>query len=145
MSILEKIFKNKKGFCKVKIPEGQQKPVKYNKVFKAHHTKAVLEDGKLYNTETAENVFYGNREEITFGRAIRRAYFITPNGRWFSADEDIEVYTNSYEKGDLKHEDTVVNARYSNLRMKNTIVIKQLLGKINVELYKKYFGEAEEA
>lgn len=145
MSILEKFFKNKKRLCKEEIQNPELKPRKYGKSTEIHHAKAVLEDEKIYDTETSERVFFGDAEEITFGRSICRAYFITPHGRWFSAEEDVEAYKTFVAYDEYEQEDTVTEITYRKLRIENVLAIKHLLGKIDVELYKKYFGEVEEA
>lgn len=59
MSILEKFSKNKKAV----LPFGMknyhplEKPLMHNKVYEYHHKKAVLENGMLYDTETAKRIF----------------------------------------------------------------------------------------
>lgn len=145
MSILEKFFKNKKGLCKEEIQKPELKPRKYGKLTEIHHVKAVLEDEKLYNTETAERVFFGDAEQITFGRSIRRAYFITPHGRWFSAEEDMKVYKTFVSYDEYELEDNVTEITYRKLEIENVLAIKHLLGKFDTGLYEKYFGEVEEA
>lgn len=145
MSILEKFFKNKKGLCDKEIPKMELKPRKYGKSNIIHHAKAVLEDEKLYDTEASERVFSGYAEDITFGRSIRRAYFITPQGRWFSAEEDMETYKTFAAYEEYEQEDAVTEITYGKLEIENASAVKQLLGKFDVGLYKKYFGEVEEA
>lgn len=143
MSILEKFFKNKKGLSgsqeKVEV---QENPAKRERIVEVIHAKAILEDGKLYNTETAKKVFSDEEQNIAFcGSSIRRSYFVTAKGKWFSADERVDVYN----KGEYPQEQTVVASTYDELRMENEMSVKKLLGKIDLELYKQYFGEVEEA
>ncbi len=144
MSILEKFFKNKKGLCKEEIHKPELKPRKYGKSTEIHHAKAVLEDEKLYNTETAERVFCGDAENITFGESVCRAYFITPHERWFSAEEDTNIYKTFVAYDEYEQEDTVIKITYGKLKIENVLAIKHLLGKFDAGLYEKYFGEAEE-
>lgn len=79
MSILEKFFKNKKGLSGKLETHPLEKPLLRDKVCEYHHKKAVLEDGKLYDTESAKKVFTdeSSLEYITLDRTKRRAYFIT--------------------------------------------------------------------
>ena len=127
MSILEKFFKNKKGSSGEPDTHPLEKPLMYEKVYEYHHKKAVLEDGRLYDTESAKEVFTDdtNLDRSTFDSQEYRTYFLTPHGRWFSATKTIFVY--------------------GNLRMEKTHRVKDLIGKNDYELYKKYFGEVEEA
>ena len=59
MSLLEKFFKNKKGFQEKLEMHPLEKPLMHDKVYEYHHKKAVLEDGRLYDTESAKKGFYG--------------------------------------------------------------------------------------
>lgn len=71
---------------------------------------------------------------------------MTKNGRWFSADEDTERVSGKISDGDrIRIQDIKVFTTYSNLRIEGRYTVKDLLGKNNYELYKKYFGEVEEA
>ena len=71
---------------------------------------------------------------------------MTKNGRWFSADEDTERVSGKISEGErICIRDIKVFTTYSNLRIEGRHTVKDLLGKNNYELYKKYFGEVEEA
>ena len=143
MSILEKFFKNKKRLSKSQEKvEVQENPAKREQIVEVNHAKAILEDGKLYNTETAKKVFFDEEQKIAYcGIYLRKSYFLTSKGKWFSANERVDVYN----KGEYPQEQTVVASTYDELRMENERSVKKLLGKIDLELYKQYFGEVEEA
>ena len=86
--------------------------------------------------------FSDEEQNITFyGNSLRRSYFVTTKGKWFSANERVDVYN----KGEYPQEQTVVASTYDELRMENERSVKKLLGKTDFELYKQYFGEVEEA
>ena len=91
--MLEKIFKNKKGLSGKLETHPLEKPLLHDKAYEYHHKKSVLEDGKLYDTETAKKVFTdeASLEYIALGRVTQRVYFLTPNRNWFSAEEKIET------------------------------------------------------
>lgn len=145
--MLEKIFKNKKGDSHESGNDFWRKTLKHDRVYEYHHKKAVLENGKLYDTETAEKVFAdeASLEYIALGRAKCRAYFITSYGNWFSAEEEVENESGITDVGEYRIQVTKIIYTYSDLRMEKEDTVKILLGKNNCELYKKYFGEAEEA
>lgn len=139
MSILEKFLKNKKGGLVVQ-DESQNlsdKIILNNEIEITNHKKSVLEDGRLYDTSKAEKVFSISR---------CRTYFLTKNGRWFSADEDTERVSGKISEGErICIQDIKVFTTYSDLRIEEKYTVKDLLGKNDYELYKKYFGEVEEA
>ena len=58
MSILEKFSKNKKGGFALRDENYHplEKPLMHDKVYEYHHKKAVLENGMLYDTETAKRI-----------------------------------------------------------------------------------------
>lgn len=150
MSILEKILKNKKGGLVVQ-DESQNlsdKIILNNEIEITNHKKSVLEDGRLYDTSKAEKVFSDPTSVncICFGRPRCRTYFLTKNGRWFSADEDTERVSGKISEGErICIRDIKVFTTYSDLRIEGKYTVKDLLGKNDYELYKKYFGEIEEA
>ena len=150
MSILEKFLKNKKGGLVVQ-DESQNlsdKIILNNEIEITNHKKSVLEDGRLYDTSKAEKVFSDPTivNCICFGRSICRTYFLTKNGRWFSADEDTERVSGKISEGDrICIQDIKVFTTYSNVSIEGRYIVIVLLGKKNYELYKKYFGEVEEA
>lgn len=150
MSILEKILKNKKGGLVVQ-DESQNlsdKIILNNEIEITNHKKSVLEDGRLYDTSKAEKVFSDPTSVncICFGRPRCRTYFLTKNGRWFSADEDTERVSGKISEGErICIRDIKVFTTYSDLRIEGKYTVKDLLGKNDYELYKKYFGEVEEA
>lgn len=145
MSILEKIFERKKGFSGKTELHPLEKPLAHDKVYEYHHKKAVLEDGKLYDTESAKKVFTykSSLEYITLGRAKRRVYFTTPHGNWFSAEEEVETESRITDVGSYCIQATKTIYTYSDLRMEQEATVKVLIGKNDYELYKKCFGEVE--
>lgn len=149
MSILKKFLKNKKGGFALQDENYHplEKPLMNDKVYEYHHKKAVLEDEKLYDTESAKKVFTyeSSLEYITLCRAKRRAYFTTPHGNWFSAEERIETESGITDVGECRIQVDKTIFAYSNLKMEKTHRVKDLIGKNDYELYKKYFGEVEEA
>lgn len=112
-----------------------------------HHKKAVLEDERLYDTESAKKVFTdkASLEYIALGRAVQRAYFLTPNGNWFSAEEKIETESGITDVGDYRIQVTKTIYTYSDLRIEQKCKVKDLIGRNDYELYKEYFGEVKEA
>lgn len=146
MSILEKFFKNKKGLSEKLETHPLEKPLQCDKVYEYHHKKAVLEDGKLYDTESAKKVFTdeSSLEYITFGKTKCRAYFITSYGNWFSAEVETENESGITDVGEYRIQVLKTIFTYSNLRIEQEITVKSLIGKNDYELYKKYFGEVEE-
>lgn len=145
--MLEKIFKNKKGDSHEADNGFWRKALKHDRVYEYHHKKAVLEDGRLYDTESAKRVFTdeASLEYIALGRTVQRAYFLTPNGNWFSAEEKAETESGITDVGEYRIQVTKIIYTYSDLRMEREDTVKILLGKNDCELYKKYFGEVEEA
>lgn len=124
MSILEKILKNKKGGLTVQ-DESQNlsdKIILNNEIEITNHKKSVLEDGRLYDTSKAEKVF----SDPTSVNCICFSGKISEGER--ICIRDIKVFTT-----------------YSSLRIEKKSTVKDLLGKNDYELYKKYFGEVEEA
>lgn len=149
MSILKKFLKNKKGGFALQDENYHplEKPLMHDKVYEYHHEKAVLEDEKLYDTESAKKVFTyeSSLEYITLCRAKRRAYFTTPHGNWFSAEEEVETESRITDVESYCIQATKTIYTYSDLRMEQEATVKVLIGKNDYELYKKYFGEVEEA
>ena len=142
--MLEKFFKKQKRPSECYPLE---KPLAHDRSCEYHHKKAVLEDGRLYDTESAKKVFTdeSSMEYISFGVSAQRVYFLTPNRHWFSAEERIETESGITDVGECRIQVTKTIFVYSNLRMEKTHRVKDLIGKNDYELYKKYFGEAEEA
>lgn len=148
MSILEKFSRNKKGSSGEPGTHPLEKPLKYEKVYEYHHKKAVLEDGRLYDTESAKEVFTDdtNLDRSTFDSQEYRTYFLTPHGRWFSATKRINCELRQIiDVGEYRMQTTKTIFVYGNLRMEKTHRVKDLIGKNDYELYKQYFGEVEEA
>lgn len=117
-----------------------------NEIYITSHKESVLEDGRLYDTSKAEKVFSEPSVScICFSKSRCRTYFLTKNGRWFSADEDTERVSGKISEGErICIQDIKVFTTYSDLRIEKKSTVKDLLGKNDYELYKKYFGEAEE-
>lgn len=145
--MLEKIFKNKKGDSHEADTGFWRKTLKRDRVYEYHHKKAVLEDGRLYDTESAKKVFAdeASLEYIALGRAMQRAYFLTPNGKWFSAKEEVETESGITDVGECRIQVTKTIYTYSELRMEQECKVKDLIGRNDYELYKEYFREVEEA
>ena len=143
MSILEKFFKKQKGPSECHPIE---KPLAHDRSYEYHHKKSVLEDGKLYDIESAKKVFTdeASLEYVTLGRAVRRAYFLTPNGNWFSAKEEVETESGITDVGGYCIQATKIIYTYSDLRIEQKCKVKKLIGRNDYELYKKYFREVEE-
>ena len=144
MSILEKFFKNKKGPSE--IPESQN-PV-FPKIIQNEpviiHAKAILCDGKMYDTSKATELFTMSEDKRCFiHETVCRVYFVTTNGRYFSARK-----TTSHGKECRPLENIEVHTRdiyYSDLRVEAEITVKAMIGQRDIELYKRLFGEVEEA
>lgn len=145
--MLEKIFKNKKGLSGKLETHPLEKPLLHDKVYEYHHKKAVLEDGMLYDTESAKKVFTdeASLEYIALGRVTQRVYFLTPNGNWFSVKEKIETESGITDVGEYRIQVTKIIYTYSDLRIEQKCKVKNLIGRNDYELYKEYFGEVEEA
>lgn len=145
--MLEKIFKNKKGLSGKLETHPLEKPLLHDKVYEYHHKKAVLEDGMLYDTESAKKVFTdeASLEYIALGRVTQRVYFLTSNGNWFSAKEKIETESGITDVGEYRIQVTKIIYTYSDLRIEQKCKVKNLIGRNDYELYKEYFGEVEEA
>ena len=145
--MLEKNFKNKKGDSCESGNDFWRKTLKHDRVYEYRHKKAVLEDGKLYDTESAKKVFTdeASLEYIALGRAVQRVYFLTPNGNWFSAKEEIETESGFTDVGECRIQVTKTIYIYSDLRIEQKYKVKNLIGRNDYELYKEYFGEVEEA
>lgn len=147
MSIFKNFLKYKKDFYGEFDVHPLEKPLMHDKVYEYHHKKAVLENEMLYDTETAKRIFAdeSSMEYISLGVSTQRVYFLTPNGRWFSAKEEIETESGITDVGEYRTQVTKKIFVYDNLRMEKTHRVKDLIGKNDYELYKQYFGEVEEA
>ena len=101
----------------------------------------------LYDTESAKKVFTdeASLEYIALGRTVQRVYFLTPNGNWFSAKEEVETESGITDVGEYRIQVTKIIYTYSDLRMEQKYKVKDLIGRNDYELYKEYFGEVEEA
>mgnify|MGYP004458293993 FL=1 len=141
MSILEKFSKNNKRLVE-KLKE--EEPLKRDVVYAYNHMKAVLEDGRLYDTESSEKIFSDERS-LRYFAPTSRVYFLTPHGKWFSAEEKVRV-TCSVIIDDAQCPIRIIKLifTYSGLRIEHEETVKTLIGKNDYEMYKKYFGEAEE-
>lgn len=145
--MLEKNFKNKKGLSGKLETHPLEKPLLHDKAYEYHHKKSVLEDGKLYDTESAKKVFTdeASLEYIALGRVTQRVYFLTPNGNWFSVEEKIETESGITDVGEYRIQVTKTIYTYSDLRIEQKYKVKYLIGRNDYELYKEYFGEVKEA
>lgn len=142
--MFEKIFKNKKGSSE-KLGE---KPLDHYRTYVYYHIRTVLEDGKLYDTSASKKAFvdYTSLQEVTFNISKRRVYFLSPHGRWFSADEKTEIKDEAIKDvGEFRMQTVKITITYSNLRIEQENDVRAVTGKNGYELYRKYFGEVEEA
>lgn len=137
--MLEKFFKNKKRLSE----EPEEKPLDHYRTYVYHHIKTVLEDGKLYDTSASKKAFvdYTSLQEVAFNVSKRRVYFLSPHGRWFSANEKTE--TKDVGKFRIQTVKTIIT--YNDLRIEQEDDVRTVMGKNGYELYKEYFGEVEEA
>ena len=124
-----------------------EKPLAHDRSYEYHHKKAVLEDGRLYDTESAKKVFTDETslKYIALGKTMQRAYFLTPYGNWFSAKEEVETESGITDVGECRIQVTKTIYTYSDLRMEQKYKVKDLIGRNDYELYKEYFGEVKEA
>ena len=142
MSILEKFFKNKKGPSET----SEEKPIApriiQNKPV-ITHTKAILSDGKMYDTSKAKELVSVRELAIAYGVDVYRTYFVTENGRYFSAEKtaDLRKWFNLPANAEIQ----TMYVGYDDLRMESKPTVKEIIGKSDIELYKQLFGEVEEA
>lgn len=142
--MLEKFFKKQK-----RSSEGPgEKPLDHYRTYVYHHIRTVLEDGKLYDTSASKKAFvdYTSLQEVTFNVSKRRAYFLSPHGRWFSADEETEIKDEAIEDvGEFRMQIVKIIITYNDLRTEREDNVRAIMGKNGYELYREYFGEVEEA
>lgn len=136
MSILEKFFKNKK-----EVPEPEEKPTEIKEEVNIIHATEISSDGKLYKTETADFIIQEHFLFLDNNFSNVKAYFVTPKGNFFSATAYAERHKREKD-GTTVHE---LNIIYGDIKPEPPEVIKRVIGNANIELYKKYFGEVEEA
>lgn len=142
--MLEKIFKNKKGSSE----KPGEKPLDHYRTYVYHHIRTVLEDGKLYDTSASKKAFvdYTSLQEVMFNVSKRRAYFLSPHGRWFSADEKTEIKDEAIKDvGEFRIQTVKIIITYNDLRIEQENDVRTVMGKNGYELYREYFGEVEEA
>lgn len=142
--MLEKIFKNKKGSSE----KPGEKPLDHYRTYVYHHIRTVLEDGKLYDTSASKKAFvdYTSLQEVMFNVSKRRAYFLSPHGRWFSADEKTEIKDEAIKDvGEFRMQTVKIIITYNDLRTEREDNVRAIMGKNGYELYREYFGEVEEA
>lgn len=142
--MFEKFFKKTK-----RSSEGPgEKPLDHYRTYVYHHIRTVLEDGKLYDTFASKKAFvdYTSLQEVTFNVSKRRAYFLSPHGRWFSANENIETRDETIKDvGEFRMQTVKTTITYSDLWIEQENDVKAVMGKNGYELYREYFGEVEEA
>ena len=142
--MLEKFFKKQKRPSE----EPGEKPLNHYRTYVYYHIRTVLEDGKLYDTSASKKVFvdYTSLQEVTFNVSKRRAYFLSPHGRWFSADEETEIKDEAIKDvGEFRMQIVKITITYSDLRIEQEDNVRAVMGKNGYELYREYFGEVEEA
>lgn len=142
--MFEKFFKKQK-----RSSEGPgEKPLDHYRTYVYHHIRTVLEDGKLYDTSASKKAFvdYTSLQEVTFNISKRRVYFLSPHGRWFSADEKTEIKDEAIKDvGEFRMQTVKTTITYSDLRIEQENDVRTVMGKNGYELYREYFGEVEEA
>lgn len=81
-----------------------------------------------------------------FNVSKRRVYFLSPHGRWFSADEKTEIKDEAIKDvGEFRMQTVKITITYSDLRIEQEDDVRTVMGKNGYELYREYFGEVEEA
>ena len=132
--MLKFFSKNKKGVSETSQAYqnvGQEPPV-IRRLVKPIHAKAILSDGRLYDTQTATYVCeYGDL-----------SLFVTKNGRWFGAKSKSELAGYSVDENGYRTAECRLT--YYDLECIDKIYVMQHLWYCNHKLYKKYFGEVEE-
>lgn len=142
--MLEKIFKKQKRSSE----EPGEKPLDHYRTYVYYHIRTVLEDGKLYDTSASKKAFvdYTSLQEVVFNVSKRRVYFLSPHGRWFSADEKTEIKDEAIKDvGEFRMQTVKITITYSDLRIEQEDDVRTVMGKNGYELYREYFGEVEEA
>lgn len=142
--MLEKFFKKQKRSSE----EPGEKPLNHYRTYVYHHIRTVLEDGKLYDTSASKKAFvdYTSLQEVVFNVSKRRVYFLSPHGRWFSADEKTEIKDEAIKDvGEFRMQTVKITITYSDLRIEQEDDVRTVMGKNGYELYREYFGEVEEA
>ena len=143
MSILEKFFKNKKGLPETPEPIKSISPKVVQNESVATHAKAILSDGKMYDTSKAKELVSVQEEMIVYGVTICRTYFVTENGRYFSAQKTTDIRKCFNLPANTEIHTMYID--YDDLRLETELAIKEIVGKTDIELYKQLFGEVEEA
>lgn len=97
----------------------------------------------MYDTSNAKELVSKHEEMEAWGVNIYRTYFETKNGRYFSAREsrNLRKSFNLPENTEMQ----TMYISYDDLKIETKLSAKEIIGKSNVELYKKLFGEVEEA
>ncbi len=142
--MLEKFFKKQKRSSE----EPGEKPLDHYRTYVYYHIRTVLEDGKLYDTSASKKAFvdYTSLQEVVFNVSKRRVYFLSPHGRWFSADEKTEIKDEAIKDvGEFRMQTVKITITYSDLRIEQEDDVRTVMGKNGYELYREYFGEVEEA
>lgn len=71
---------------------------------------------------------------------------MSPHGRWFSANENIETRDETIKDvGEFRMQTVKTTITYSDLRIEQENDVRAVMGKNGYELYREYFGEVEEA
>ncbi|SCH90722.1 Uncharacterised protein [uncultured Ruminococcus sp.] len=144
MSILEKFFKNKKGPSEIPEPKNSVFPKIIQNEPIIAHAKAILCDEKMYDTSKATELIVINKyERSSFSESVYRAYFVTENGRFFSADKVIDRRKEYKMLENIEVHTQYIH--YSDLRVEAENVVKAIIGQHDIALYKQLFGEVEEA
>lgn len=142
--MLEKFLKKQKRPSEVP----GEKPLDHYRTYVYHHIGTVLEDGKLYDTSASKKAFvdYTSLQEVTFNVSKRRVYFLSPHGRWFSADEETEIKDETIKDvGKFRMQIVKIIITFSDLRIEQEDDVRAVMGKNGYELYREYFGEVKEA
>lgn len=113
---MKNFLKNKKGSSE----KPGEKTLDHYRTYVYYHIRTVLEDRKLYDTSVSKKAFidYTSLKEITFTTSKRRVYFLSPHGRWFSADEKTEIKDEAIKNvGGFRMQTVKITITYSDLRI----------------------------
>lgn len=104
---------------------------KFKKKTEDIHEKAII-NGKLFDTEKGELVCLYRKNRILLK---------TKKGNYFSCERDISNHRHA-ENGEITETTRVY---HSDIREETEEAVKDYLGKNDMDLYIKFFGEVEEA
>lgn len=98
----------------------------------------------MYDTSKATELIVINKyERFSFSESVYRAYFVTENGRFFSAEKVIDRRKEYKMLENIEVHTQYIH--YSDLRVEADNVVKAIIGQHDIALYKQLFGEVEKA